>query len=108
MPLRVAELKKLRSIDKVIIHSLDRSLYQVSVLIDNKEHYVVDKHRIPLRSFNKVELQTLFSRLDVRRTVLKQESAYDEMIGQPAKFETNALEVPLGNNDLAALNDNAY
>ncbi len=100
MVISIVDLKKLSSIEKVIIHSHDQSLYLVSVIIDDAEHYVVDKNGKPLKAFNKLELQAIFDRHSVGKMVLRQQSPYDEMVGQPLRDGDNTLEVPLGNRAL--------
>ncbi len=97
MNVSLANLKRFSFIDVVIIHSIDLSLYQVSVVVDGKEYYVVDKRGQPLKSHNKLELQALFKNIDVGVMRLRQQSAYDEMIGQPLRSGDNTLEVSLGN-----------
>ncbi|MCB5161663.1 DUF6482 family protein [Marinomonas algarum] len=94
------ELKKLTHIDKVRLHSLEPSLYQLSVEIDGQEHYVKNNKGRFLTSHNKLELQSLFKDKTVGAMVLCHQSAYDEMVGHPPSGG-NSLEVPLGNTDLA-------
>jgi len=100
MTTNLKQLRKLSKIDKVIIHSLDGSLYQVSVLVDGQEHYVENDDGKLLRSHHKLGLQTLFAELPVERTVLRHKSAYDEMIGLPVSQGDNFLEVSLGNSEI--------
>lgn len=97
MTISLKALQKQTEIEKVIIHSLDCALYQVSVIIDGEERYLIDDKGQFMRSHNKLSLQNLFESLPVRRMVLRQQSAYDEMVGQPSRGGDNALEVPLGN-----------
>jgi hypothetical protein len=96
----VSKLQHYFVVDKLIYHSIDLSLYQVSAIIDNEEHYVCDERGKLLRSFNLIELQKLLRKVAAEKTVLRHTSAYDEMIGGPAKGESNALEVPLADNQL--------
>ena len=39
-------------------------------------------------------------KINAKETVLRQDSAYDEMIGGPHKISANTLEVPLADNNL--------
>lgn len=96
MSITLKALKKYNQIPKVIIHSLDLSLYVCSVIIDNEEHYLVGKDGLPIKAFNKLEIQALFEKLNVQLIVLRQQSAYDEMVGQPPREADNTMEVPLG------------
>lgn len=102
MAVDISTLKKSTRIDKVIIHSLDCSLYQASIIIDGEEHYLTDKKGKMLRSFNLLSFQAMFQPFTVTEMVMRHQSAYDEMIGQSTRIESNAMEVPLGNSDLAA------
>ncbi|USH05442.1 DUF6482 family protein [Grimontia kaedaensis] len=91
----LTKLEKYFVIDKLIIHSLDLCLYQASVVIDGEEHFVCYDDGNFLRTHSLIEIQKCCKNLKAKETVLRQESAYDEMVGAPAKGETNALEVPL-------------
>jgi hypothetical protein len=98
MPLN--KLKKYFVIDKLIYHSVDLSLYMVSAIIDGEEHYIADSKGRFLKSRNLVELQKLLQAVKPNETVLRHTSPYDEMIGGPDKGTSNALEVPLVDNQL--------
>ena len=91
------ELKKIQHFDKVKLHSLESNLYQLSVVINGQEDYIlIDKGRF-LTSHNKLDLQALFRGKQVNVMVLCHQSAYDEMVGQPQGINPNTLEVPIGN-----------
>ncbi|PHS00864.1 MAG: hypothetical protein COA68_04325 [Oceanobacter sp.] len=96
----LSELSKLSSIGKIIIHSLDMSLYQASAIINGSESVITDKSGRPLRERSSLALQTLFEHLPVTELVLRHESCYDEMINQPVRVGSNVIEVPLGRNQL--------
>lgn len=98
--IRVNELRKLEQIEKVIIHSLDLCLYQASVLIDGSEQVITDRKGKMLRSHNLLEMQALFETMPVESLVLRQQSAYDEMVNQPLRAGSNAMEVPLSKSSL--------
>ncbi|PSW09383.1 hypothetical protein C9J01_20875 [Photobacterium rosenbergii] len=100
MTMPLSKLEKYFYIDKLVIHSLDLSLYQVSVVIDDEEHYVTDDKGQFLRAFSIVELQKQCRKLKAKQQVLRQQSAYDEMVGQPSRDSSNLLEVPLKDNKL--------
>jgi len=96
----VSKLQKYFVVEKLIYHSIDLSLYQVSAIIDGEEHYVADERGKLLRSINLLDLQKQLKQVTAEKTVLRHTSAYDEMIGGPEKGESNALEVPLADNQL--------
>ncbi|TGD72830.1 hypothetical protein E4634_13580 [Mangrovimicrobium sediminis] len=91
----IAEFAKLEAPVPVVVHSLDMALYQVTLQIDGGEHLLAEDSGRPLRSRNLVSLLELLSRLPVASAVLRQRSAYDEMVGQPLRDGDNALELPL-------------
>ncbi|MCV2403787.1 DUF6482 family protein [Marinomonas sp. C2222] len=98
--MRLKDLGKVTSFEKVIIHSLAPNLYQLSVVVDGEELFVENDKGALLSSHNKQDLQTLFKDKEVASMVLHQQSAYDEMVGQPTRESANRLEVPIGNTDL--------
>ncbi|MBT6594207.1 DUF6482 family protein [Porticoccaceae bacterium] len=100
MAIALSKLTKYFVVDKLIYHSIDLSLYQVSAIIEGVEHYVSDERGKLLRSTKLLELQKQLRKVTAEITVLRQTSAYDEMIGGPEKVDTNALEVPLADNQL--------
>ena len=100
MAIALSKLTKYFVVDKLIYHSIDLSLYQVSAIIEGVEHYVSDERGKLLRSTKLLELQKQLRKVTAEITVLRQASAYDEMIGGPEKSGTNALEVPLADNQL--------
>ena len=96
----LSKLNKYFSIDKLIYHSVDLSLYQVSAIIDGEEHYITDGKKRFLRAPNIIDLQKLLKDVKSTETVLRHTSAYDEMVGGPEKTSSNLLEVPLADNNL--------
>ena len=100
MSMPLSKLEKFFYIDKLIIHSLDLALYQVSVLVDGEEHFVTDDKGKFLRAHSILELQKQCRHLKAKQQVLRQQSAYDEMVGQSSKDGTNELEVLLRDNQL--------
>ncbi len=100
MTIPLSKLEKYFVVEKLIFHSVDLSLYQASAIIDGKEQYITDDKGVLLRSINLVELQKRLREVAAKQTVLRQTSAYDEMIGGAEKPASNALEVPLTDNQL--------
>lgn len=89
------KLRQLKAIETVIIHSLEPTLYQASLIQGGQERLIIGPDQQPIRSFNLMEIQALFEDLPIQSLRLRHESAYDEMIGQPLKVESNQLEVEL-------------
>ena len=61
MKITLDECLSLKSIEKVVINSYEQSLYLVSVIVNGEERFVTDDRGNFLKSFNKLELQKLFS-----------------------------------------------
>ena len=99
MTMRLSELLKRSVVDKLIFHSVELSLYQVSAVVDGVEAYITDDRGQYLRSRSLSELRKLCRDCRAWRTVLRHTSAYDEMIGGPETYGNNMLEVRLGDNN---------
>lgn len=98
--IKFRDLSKRQPIEKVIVHSIDLALYQVSILKDGEEVLLADKKNRPLKAHSTLAIEALFEGYQVDEMVLRHESAYDEMVNQPAKMASNRMEVPLGRNKL--------
>ena len=96
MVITLEQLKQHVQIDKIVIHSIDGMLYQAYADIEGEEFLVVDEHGKALRHNNKISLQEEFEFLVCQKMTLRHQSAYDEMIGQPVREDSNQLEVSLG------------
>jgi len=83
------------TIDKLVIESVDLSLYIARAVIDGSERLVVDNKGQTVKTRNLLEMKEMLSALNIAELVLRQRSAYDEMVGQPAWDCDNALEVSL-------------
>ena len=97
--MKLSKLEKYFYVDKLIFHSLDLALYNVSVVIDGKEEMVTDEKGERLKSHNFVALQKQLQNVKAKLKVMRQSSAYDEMVGGPEKG-SNVMEIPLGDNEL--------
>ena len=84
------------TVQKLIISSLEQSLYQAIVVVDGTEHVVWKNAQKTLSTRSLVEMRELFEALDIPEVVLRHESPYDEMIGHTPNIRGNRLEVPLG------------
>ena len=100
MTIAISKLEKYFVVEKLVFHSVDLSLYQASAFIDGQEHFITDNKGALLRSRSLVELQKQLREVSANESVLRHTSAYDEMIGGAEKPATNALEVPLTDNQL--------
>lgn len=100
MAIKLSELKNHQPLQKVIVHSLEMALYQVSVMINNVEYYVTDDKGDFIRGLSPLHIQKRFEHLSYLQMLLRHTSAYDEMCGQSEKKTSNMLEVPYGKNNL--------
>ena len=100
MAIKLSELAAHQPLQKVILHSLEMALYQVSVVINNVEYYVTDEQGEFIRDISPLHIQKRLDHLSYGDMVLRHTSAYDEMCGQPEKLASNILEVPYGKNHL--------
>ncbi len=91
-------LKKRGPLQRIAIRSTELSLYLAEIELDGKPYVICDNDNKPLKSHNLVKLRDQLSELDVVELVLVQDSAYDEMIGQPEREHGNRMEVPLDTN----------
>ena len=88
MTIRLSKLKKYFVVDKLIVHSIDLSLYQASAII-REEHYITDERGVLLVE-KPADFQKQLAGIAATVTVLRHTSAYDEMVGGPEKGESNA------------------
>ncbi|WP_281286373.1 DUF6482 family protein [Pleionea sediminis] len=95
------QLKMLQPLDKIIVHSIGMSLYQVSIIKDNRTYWLANSNGNLFKANNVLTVQKLFRSLNFLLMVLRHESAYDEMIGHDdTSPKNNRLEVPLKDNFL--------
>ena len=62
---------------------------------DGQEHLLVEKDGSTFRRHSLQQVREALQTLPVASLRLRHQSAYDEMIGQPAREGSNALEVTL-------------
>ncbi|MEM6580963.1 MAG: DUF6482 family protein [Pseudomonadota bacterium] len=95
MKITIVEFAALTSPIDVVIHSLEQALYQVTVQLPSGTSLLVDKKGKIIRHRNLAQVREMLQVLPVASITLRHESAYDEMIGQPVREQSNALEVKL-------------
>ena len=101
MKISLRESLALETIEKVVLNSYEQSLYLVSIIINDEERFVTNEEGDYLKSFNKLDLQKLFSGTRVKKMVIRHKSAYNEMIGLQDYKEDNTLEVMIGGEEYA-------
>ncbi|RRS07385.1 hypothetical protein EAG18_17390 [Pseudoalteromonas sp. J010] len=100
MAILFSKLKHHQPLQKVIVHSIDLALYQVSVVVNNVEYYVKEENGEFLKAHNPLQIQKRLSDISYVEMVIRHQSAFDEMIGHPVSASDNTLEVPFGRNGL--------
>ena len=87
-------------VEKLVINSLQNALYQAMVVIDQEEHVVWEDKNNALVTRNLVKMRERFQNMTFPEIVLRQESAYDEMVGLDTCSASNRMEIPLGKSPL--------
>ncbi|MEZ5573029.1 MAG: DUF6482 family protein [Halioglobus sp.] len=95
MRITVTALAQLDTHVPVVIHSLDRSLYQATVSVADTVQLLVDDRDKPLRWLSLAAARDALQGLPIATLTLRHQSAYDEMIGQPPGSRSNMLDIPL-------------
>jgi hypothetical protein len=85
-------------IQKLFVMSYEPDLYLASVLINWKKHQVYRAPGELLKEFSQLALKKHFKGLGIERTYLIHNSAYDEMIGNPAAAKL-PMELKIANPD---------
>ncbi|MEH6585847.1 MAG: DUF6482 family protein [Halioglobus sp.] len=101
MKISFKELSALGILVPAVIHSLDQALYQVTVVIDGESVLLTDNSGVIFRRHSLEQTREALQVLPIESLTLQQQSAYDEMIGQPMREGANTLEVSLAVDTLA-------
>ncbi|WP_136678507.1 DUF6482 family protein [Neptunomonas sp. XY-337] len=95
MKLQLSDLANLQPIKRVVIHSIDWMIYQVTVEIEGKERLLYEDEK-PLRFHNMIQIKELMETLKVESYVLRRDnSTYDEMVGQQSTDFKDTFETAL-------------
>lgn len=101
MKLQLSKLKGRSDIERFIIESVDLSLYIAFAQIDGDEHLLADNKGKVLKTTNLLSMQRHVKPFGAIDCVLRQRSAYDEMVGKPpATSGDNTMELSLGSQPL--------
>ena len=76
---------------KVVIDSVDLSLYIAFAVIDGQECLITDSKGGTIKTRNLLEMKKQLEGLSIAELTQRQRSAYDEMVGQPKWGCDNAL-----------------
>ncbi len=84
------------TLDRVVIDSFEGSIYQAAmVTADQTERPLWLTEQQRLRCRNLTEIRELLAALTINRLYLRQNSPYDEMVGQPHRDAPNTLLIEL-------------
>ena len=101
MKLTVKELKRASArVEKVVIESVDLSLYIARAVIDGEERVVAENDGKLVKTHNLLEMKRRLKSLVDCELFLRQQSAYDEMVGHSYAAQTNTMEISLGSEPL--------
>ena len=89
------ELATCGQIDRLVIRSVDLSLYIAVAEVAGEDCLITNNDGSTLKTLNLLEMKQAVAGLSFGELVLRQESPYDEMVGQPGREGSNALEVGL-------------
>lgn len=95
MKISLQQLQRSVGLTRVVIHSLDFSIYLAYAEFGGDPLLVTEVDGKPLRTRNITEMKQRLAAVPLPALFLRQQSAYDEMVGQPVRMGDNALEVPL-------------
>ncbi|MEM6545185.1 MAG: DUF6482 family protein [Pseudomonadota bacterium] len=95
MKITLSELKAL-PIEKLIIESVDLSLYIAHALVNGERRLIAQRDGTTLKTKNLLEMKKKLRPLHAPSTVLTQRSSYDEMVGQGFPPSDNTMEITLG------------
>ena len=105
-PIRITVAEFGQSVSRpVIVHSMDGALYTATVVEGGRERVLVGDDGRVLRCRSLQGMREALCGLPIASLTLRQQSAYDEMVGQPPRAHSNILEVPLAIPPQAPVDD---
>ena len=78
-----------------VVQSLEQALYQVMVVADGQEWLLTENDGKTFRRNSLSAVREALQMLPLSALSLRQQSPYDEMVGQPLRLLDYTLEVPL-------------
>ena len=103
MKITLRELRKRESqVEHFVVESVDLSLYIAHARIDGVERVVAEDAKKILKRRNILEMKRVLQSITSCEILLRQRSAYDEMVGHNHPASANTLEISLGSTPLPA------
>ena len=101
MKITLKELKKQSGlIEQWIVESVDLSLYIAHARINGEERVIAEDEKKILKRHNLLEMKRVLKTVAGCEIILRQRSAYDEMVGHSYQAADNVMELPLGREPL--------
>ena len=101
MKITLKELKKqTEHIEQLVVESVDLSLYIAHARINGEERVIAEDERKILKRRNLLEMKRVLKTVAGCEILLRQRSAYDEMVGHNHPAAANTLEISLGDAPL--------
>ncbi|MEQ5809987.1 NADH-quinone reductase [Alteromonas sp. NFXS44] len=72
-------------IDYLEVQSFEMNVYLVLICIGQRSGLVYDSEDKPMRFYSAGQIRELFAHCHVEKSVMKHDTPYDEMIGNPPK-----------------------
>ena len=95
MKITLQQLRASASVERVVILSIDCSLYIARATVAGVERLVTDSSGATLKTRNILDMKQQLADVPFGELLLQQQSAYDEMVGQPVREGANTLQVSL-------------
>ena len=89
--LSIKQLKD-KTIDELLVYSMDSSLYGVTVVMGER-YYKLKKGFKTYRSYSVLSIEKDLAACNIKKLTLVQDSPYDEMIGHPTRRAPNTLSL---------------
>ena len=101
MKITLKELKKHSGlIEQWIVESVDLRLYIDHARINGEERVIAEDEKKILKRHNLLEMKRVLKTVAGCEIILRQRSAYDEMVGHSHPASANTLEISLGDAPL--------
>lgn len=100
MGIALKRLAKTEGLQKIVIESVDLSLYIATAVVGGDEQLISAADGKPLKTRNLLDMQRQLRAAVDCELVLRQRSAYDEMVGHQHATTDNTMELSLGDQPL--------
>lgn len=102
-PMKITEKELKRrtaDVERIVIESVDLSLYLARAVIDGQELMIADANGKFVKTHNLLAMKRRLKALVTCEFFLRQQSAYDEMVGHSYAANANTMEIPMGSEPL--------